>query len=105
MRREVRTVIKQDVYQTAGVQYLEKKHPLEYDSAVLHLDSIELSGAAPEKNILLVHGVTYSSHEFDINYKDYSLVRRLAGEGYRVWRLDIMGYGQSSAVDDGFMPD
>ena len=96
---------KEDVYQAGGVQYLEKKHPLEYDSAVLHLDSIELSGAAPEKNILLVHGVTYSSHEFDINYKDYSLVRRLAGEGYRVWRLDIMGYGQSSAVDDGFMPD
>ena len=52
-----------------------------------------------------MHGVTYSSHEFDMNYKDYSLVRRLAREGYRVWRLDIMGYGQSADVEDGFMPD
>lgn len=72
---------------------------------MLHLDSMELRDASPQRNILLMHGVTYSSHEFDMNYKDYSLVRRLAREGYRVWRLDIMGYGQSADVEDGFMPD
>ena len=58
-----------------------------------------------EKNILLIHGVTYSSHEFDIDYKDYSLVRKLAREGYNVWRLDIAGFGQSGAVSNGFIPD
>jgi pimeloyl-ACP methyl ester carboxylesterase len=62
-------------------------------------------GKSPDKNILLIHGVTYSSHEFDINYEDYSLVRRLAREGYGVWRLDIAGYGGSEAVSDGFLPD
>ena len=55
--------------------------------------------------VLLIHGVTYSSHEFDIDYKDYSLVRRLAREGYAVWRLDIAGFGQSGEVEDGFLPD
>ena len=85
--------------------YLVREYPLEYDSAVLHLDSMERNDAKPERDILLIHGVTYSSHEFDLNYKDYSLVRRLAGEGYRVWRLDIMGYGQSEKVKDGFKPD
>lgn len=59
----------------------------------------------PQKNILLAHGVTYSSHEFDINYKDYSLARRLAREGYAVWLLDIAGFGFSGKVEDGFLPD
>ncbi len=58
-----------------------------------------------QKNILLAHGVTYSSHEFDINYKDYSLARRLAQEGYAVWMLDIAGFGSSGEVKDGFLPD
>ena len=30
-----------------------------------------------------------------LDYQDYSLVRRLAGEGYAVWRIDIAGYRQS----------
>ena len=82
-----------------------REYSVEYDSALLHLDSLETEQLNPEKNILLVHGVTYSSHEFDIAYQDYSLARRLAEEGYRVWRLDIMGYGQSAPVEDGFRPD
>ena len=52
-----------------------------------------------------MHGSTYSSHEFDIDYEDYSLVRRLAREGYAVWRLDVAGHGQSGQVEDGLMPD
>jgi pimeloyl-ACP methyl ester carboxylesterase len=62
-------------------------------------------GENPDKNILLIHGVTYSSHEFDINYQDYSLVRKLAREGYCAWRLDIAGFGLSEEVEDGFLPD
>ena len=71
----------------------------------LHLDCVTVEGAEQEKSILMLHGVTYSSHEFDIDYKDYSLVRRLAREGYAVWRLDIAGFGQSGEVADGFLPD
>ena len=91
--------------QFAGNMYQYNEYPVWFGSGMLHLDSMELRDASPQRNILLMHGVTYSSHEFDMNYKDYSLVRRLAREGYRVWRLDIMGYGQSADVEDGFMPD
>ena len=31
-----------------------------------------------------------------------SLVKFLARKGYAVWRLDLTGYGQSDALDDGF---
>jgi len=79
--------------------------PLERNGIPLHLDCTTEENNAPEKQILLIHGSTYSSHEFDINYQDYSLVRRLAREGYAVWRLDIAGYGQSGPVEDGFLPD
>ncbi|MCR5747359.1 MAG: alpha/beta hydrolase [Lachnospiraceae bacterium] len=79
--------------------------PLERNGIDLHLDCIFAEGEKPQKDILLIHGVTYSSNEFDTDYQDYSLVRRLAKEGYNVWRLDIAGFGQSEEVDDGFMPD
>ena len=49
--------------------------------------------------------MTYSSHEFDIDYQDYSLVRQLARNGYGVWQLDIAGFGRSESVEDGFMVD
>ena len=81
------------------------KYPLTHNNIDIHLDCTTLDGADPEKNILLTHGVTYSSHEFDIDYKDYSLVRFLAKQGFAVWKLDIAGFGQSGEVEDGFMPD
>ena len=86
-------------------QYSARAYPLERNGISLHLDRVAVEGMEPEKNILLIHGVTYSSHEFDIDYLDYSLVRRLAREGYAVWRLDIAGFGQSGEVEDGFLPD
>ena len=61
-----------------------------------------LSGSEP---LLLIHGLTYSSHEFDVNCKDYSLARFFAHNGFKVWLLDIAGYGSSQEVEDGFMPD
>ena len=93
------------VVETEGVSYIEREYPLERNGIALHLDCVTVEGAEQEKSILMLHGVTYSSHEFDIDYKDYSLVRRLAREGYAVWRLDIAGFGQSGEVADGFLPD
>ena len=87
------------------VAYSYTEYPLERNGIGLHLDCMETAGNGLEKNILLVHGVTYSSHEFDVDYQDYSLVRFLAREGYAVWRLDIAGFGQSEEVEDGFLPD
>ena len=87
------------------VSYSYTEYPLERNGIDLHLDRMSVSGSNPDQNILLIHGVTYSSHEFDIDYEDYSLVRFLAREGYAVWRLDIAGFGQSEEVEDGFLPD
>ena len=95
--------------QTASVEneteYTYEEYPLSRNDIDLHLDCVTVRDSSPEKIILLTHGVTYSSHEFDVDYKDYSLVRFLAREGYAVWRLDIAGFGQSGEVKDGFMPD
>lgn len=85
--------------------YEYREFPLARAGVALHLDRVCLSGEQPRRNILLTHGVTYSSHEFDVDYKDYSLVRCLARAGYAVWRLDVAGYGRSGAVEDGFLPD
>ena len=85
------------------VSYSYTEYPLERNGIDLHLDRISVTGSNPDQNILLIHGVTYSSHEFDIDYEDYSLVRFLAREGYAVWRLDIAGFGQSEEVEDGFL--
>jgi len=87
------------------ISYTKTAYPLSRNGIELHLDCTVADGTKPEKNILLTHGVTYSSHEFDVDYKDYSLVRFLAGQGYAVWKLDIAGFGQSGEVKDGFMPD
>ena len=85
-------------------KYSFNAYSVPYEDINLHLDSTCKSDFG-EKNIVLVHGLTYSSHEFDINYKDYSLVRFLADKGYTVWRLDIAGYGQSDKPSDGFVVD
>lgn len=96
-----------DAEQGEGSQeaYRYEEYPLERNHQSLHLDCVTAEGNETERNILLVHGVTYSSHEFDIDYQDYSLVRALTREGYAVWRLDIAGFGQSEPVEDGFLPD
>lgn len=85
--------------------YTTEVFSLERNGIALHLDRTTVNGENAEKQILLTHGVTYSSHEFDIDYEDYSLVRFLARNGYAVWRLDIAGFGQSGTVADGFLPD
>ena len=88
-----------------AIEYACDEYPLERAGIPLHLDRIAVAGTAPDRNILLVHGLTYSSHVFDVNYQDYSLARALARSGYAVWRMDVAGYGRSGAVADGFTPN
>ena len=96
---------KNEKISASEIKYNYEEYPLIRNNVKLHLDRTEVTGKQPKKNILLVHGVTYSSHEFDIDYEDYSLVRVLARNGYSVWRLDIAGYGRSETITDGFLPD
>lgn len=80
--------------------------PLERAGVRLFLQRLAVAGdAGPQRQILLVHGLTYSSHEFDVNVADYSLARYLARQGFAVWTLDVAGYGRSQEVKDGFAPD
>ena len=78
--------------------------PLERSGYKLHLERLS-AASGDHKPLLMVHGLTYSSHEFNVDYRDYSLAKYFARRNYDVWLLDITGYGQSQEVEDGFMPD
>ena len=82
-----------------------KEFPLEREGVKLFLQKMEDPSLASTGQILLVHGLTFASHEFDLDFQDYSLARYLAGRGYGVWMLDIAGYSRSGEVKDGFLPD
>ena len=68
----------------------------------LHVNTFKPAKVKGIKHILLVHGLTYSSHEFHIDFKDYSLVNFLSENGFQVWTMDITGYGGSEKPEDGF---
>lgn len=87
------------------IRYEVEEFPLERAGVTLFLQRLSVAGAKPQRQLLFAHGLTYSSHEFDVNVADYSLARYLARNGYAVWSVDIAGYGRSAAVMDGFMPD
>lgn len=82
-----------------------RTEPLERNGVKLHLRCLQAEGVKDGHQLLMVHGLTYSSHEFDVNTGDYSLARYFASNGYSVWMLDIAGYGESQEVEDGFMPN
>lgn len=89
----------------AAPKFVSEVVPLERNGIKLHLEKLAVADEQPSKQILLVHGLTYSSHEFDVDVDDYSLARYLASQGYGVWSVDVAGYGESEEVADGFMPD
>ncbi len=83
-------------------------YPLMRNNMKLYLALYEDPLAAPDRaypDVLLVHDVTYSSHQFDVNVQNYSLARALAQQGFRVWLLDIAGYGRSQKPNNGLMID
>lgn len=58
--------------------------------------------------VVLTHGAgSPSSSIWDLHFEDYSLMRRLACEGYDTYAVDVRGYGGSSmppALEDGSRP-
>jgi pimeloyl-ACP methyl ester carboxylesterase len=71
----------------------------------VHQKSTTQVKAPQYRQLIFAHGLTYSSHEFDVDVKDYSLARFFAKQGYCVWLFDVTGYGQSSRPADGFIVD
>ena len=88
-----------------AAEILRETVPLERNEVPLHLERYVEQDGKTKQPILFVHGVTFSSHEFDVDYEDYSLARYFAKHGFEVWLLDIAGFGKSGSVKDGFMPN
>ena len=87
----------------APAQTRSQSHSVESHGLNLHVKTFKPIKGNHIKHILLVHGLTYSSHEFHIDYKDYSLAIFLSENGFQVWTMDITGYGGSEKPEDGFI--
>lgn len=98
-------VISKKISPEPQIHYTVEVVPLERAGVPLFLQRLTVAGDKPERQLLLAHGLTYSSHEFDVNVSDYSLARYLARQGFAVWTVDIAGYGRSGNVENGFLPD
>lgn len=68
----------------------------------LFLTKMTSMATEPGKHIILLHGLTLTQHVWDIEWKDYSVARFLATEGYTVWRLDAGGFGRSERYENGY---
>lgn len=84
-----------------SVPYVNNNYHLYLEKIIANNCSNRAKAKYPD--ILLIHGLTYSSHQFDLQYKDYSLANFLAKNGFRVWLLDITGYGRSQKPQNGFI--
>lgn len=90
-----------------SAEMIAQQRQLERNGVQLYLMQYVDDSTPPSGNILMAHGLTYSSHEFHVDYDDYSLVRFFVKNGYAVWLLDMTGYGNSGAPadNDGFVVD
>jgi hypothetical protein len=66
-----------------AAEILRETIPLERNEVPLHLERYIEQDGKIKRPILFVHGVTFSSHEFDVDYKDYSLARYLPNTDLR----------------------
>lgn len=66
----------------------------------LYFERISSPNSDPNKNIILVHGLTANSKILDIQYKGYSVARNYAANGYSSWLIDISGHGLSEEWED-----
>ncbi|MBY0329175.1 MAG: lysophospholipase [Acetobacteraceae bacterium] len=56
-----------------------------------------MTGFAPGRTLLMVHGATYPAHTaFDLPLGGLSWMDYIAGRGFDVWCMDIRGYGRST---------
>lgn len=64
-----------------------------------------LTGFAPGRTLLMVHGATYpASTAFDLPLGGLSWMDYIAGRGFDVWVMDIRGYGRSTRPPEMAQP-
>lgn len=57
------------------------------------------------RTVLCVHGATYGATDtFDYSIEGHSWMDHLAGQGFDVWCLDLLGYGQSDRPPEMELP-
>ncbi len=83
-------------------QHIIEKNKIHSQGLNINLNCYYNPDYTGSRQILFVHGLTYSSHEFHVDYQDYSLVRFMVNNGYKVWSVDITGYGESDKPNNGF---
>ena len=55
----------------------------------------------PGNSVLFIHGATYgSTSTFDYEIEGESWMDKMAGEGFDVWCLDLLGYGESDRPEE-----
>ena len=87
-------------------EIVKTSHKIERNEVELSLQRFhDPTTLSSNSHIILVHGLTYSSHKFNVEYEDYSLVRFFSKNGFIVWTLDISGYGLSGIPKNGFEVD
>ena len=94
------TVADQAAAQPAGVAFEEVLIPGALPNTQIYLRNKrgEAGGPArPERTILCVHGATYpASTAFDLPLSGVSWMDYMAGRGFDVWSIDLVGYGRST---------
>lgn len=83
-------------------QFKEMKITRKDNGKQLYLTQYGCEKSEKNRNLLMVHGLTYAQFVFDIKYKDYSMCEYFAQKGYYVWRLDLGGYGKSEKYENGW---
>ena len=73
-----------------SLEYTYEVYDLKRNGYKLHLDSMKMTGTQPEKNILLIHGVTYSSHEFDMKTTAWFVHLRVKGTWFGDWISQVL---------------
>ena len=86
--------------QPAGIAFDEVLIPGAQPDTQVYLRNKRPEGAGaprPDRTILCVHGATYpASTSFDLALAGVSWMDYMAGRGFDVWSLDLVGYGRST---------
>ena len=85
-----------DSPQAEAVDYRIQSAREGYEVLLRNKSAITKKDSDDQNPVLFVHGATYGATDtFDYRIGGYSWMDMLAQQGFDVWCLDILGYGQS----------
>ena len=77
----------------------------EHDVLLRNKREDQANAPTMRKTVLCVHGATYGATDtFDYSLEGDSWMDHLAGQGFDVWCLDLLGYGQSDRPPEMELP-